>query len=208
MVGGLRIVALGLVTEQLREREVRPDRQSYCEFVIRHLESADLLGGCDVSQRSRHQAPIREELAQADVEEHTGFVLPAANPPNRQAEGAGERFCRIIHGRQPVQPRAERIKDLIERGLEELFFAVEVVVKGTHPDVGSLGDLQHRYVEPARGDESLPALTSAARVRGLRRSSRFAGSRGWSVMAFSPAFIEGITLPESVSYESIVILPD
>ena len=38
---------------------------------------------------------------------------------------------------------------------EELFLAVEVVVERAHPDVGGLGDVQHRHAEPAFSDESL-----------------------------------------------------
>ena len=45
-----------------------------------------------------------------------------------------------------------------DRGLEQLFLAVEVVVERAHPDVCGLGDLQDRHVELARGNERLRGL--------------------------------------------------
>src|SRR5689334_19031877 len=48
-----------------------------------------------------------------------------------------------------------RVEYLAHGGGEEFVLAVEVVVERTHSDVGGLGDVEHRHVEPARGDEAL-----------------------------------------------------
>jgi hypothetical protein len=42
--------------------------------------------------------------------------------------------------------------------LEQLLLAVEVVVEGTHADVGGLSDLQDRDVDPSLGDQPLRGL--------------------------------------------------
>jgi hypothetical protein len=42
-----------------------------------------------------------------------------------------------------------------DRGLEQLLLAVEVVIEGTHPDVGGPGDLQDRHVDLPFGDQPL-----------------------------------------------------
>ena len=59
---------------------------------------------------------------------------------------------------EPVQQRAVGVEHVGDRGLEQLLLAVEVVVEGTHPDVGGLGDLQDRHVDLALGDEPLRGL--------------------------------------------------
>lgn len=73
-----------------------------------------------------------------------------------EPKAAGKRLGRIlaIDG-ELVEQRPEIIEDLVDRGLKQFVLAVEVVVERTHPNVGGLGDLEHRHVELSGRDEAL-----------------------------------------------------
>jgi hypothetical protein len=151
----VRGVTLGLVVQQLCEPEYRCCGQRYREFEIVDVQSASPIGGFNVSQCAGLQAAIRHELAYSDVEQYANFVGSAPKPSNGQPEAASEHFGGVIHGWQAVEHRAEGVEDFVERGLEQLFFAVEVVIERAHADIGGLGYLEHRNVEFADGDEAL-----------------------------------------------------
>ena len=53
---------------------------------------------------------------------------------------------------QLVQQRGVGIECLVDRGLEKLFLAVEMVVERAHADVRGLRDLKHRHVQLPRRD--------------------------------------------------------
>jgi hypothetical protein len=137
------------------------------------LEPANLIGGCDVSPRARRQAAIRKELAQSDVEQHANFVGSAPKPPNRQPEAASEQFGGVIRGWQAVEQRAESIEDFVERSLEQLFLAVEVVIERAPTSAACVISSTGTLTLPTAMKPSA-ALINAARVRCLRRSSRLA----------------------------------
>lgn len=65
-----------------REQPGHGDRK----ITISYMEPANLIGSCDVSQRSRCQAAIRHELGRPDVEKHANFIGPTPKPPSRQPE--------------------------------------------------------------------------------------------------------------------------
>ncbi len=50
------------------------------------------------------------------------------------------------------------VERLGDRSLEQLLFALEVVVEGTHSHIGRLGDLQDGHVDLVRRDEALRRL--------------------------------------------------
>ena len=77
---------------------------------------------------------------------------------------------------EPIQQRPVGVEDLGDGRVEQLLLAVEVVVERTHSDIGCLGDLQHRDVEPALGDQRL------SRIDQRRPGCAVCGARGgWPV---------------------------
>jgi hypothetical protein len=168
--------------QQLCEPEQRCCGQRDREFEIIDAEPASPIGGCNVSQRTRRQAAIRHELVYSDIGQYANFVGPAPKPSNSQPEAAGEYFGGVIYGWQAVEHRAEGVEDFVERSLEQLFFAVEVVIERAMPTSAA-------WVISSTGTLSLPtatkpcaALINAARVRCLRRCSRLAsGCRSYVI---------------------------
>ena len=111
--------------------------------------------------RSARGARPRSERQQVESVGQQDPALLRATPeqPAGQPEAGGERLGGVVDGRgEPVQQRPVGVEDLGDGGVEQLLLAVEVVVERTHPDVGGLGDLQHRHVEPALGDQRLRRL--------------------------------------------------
>jgi hypothetical protein len=67
------------------------------------------------------------------------------------------------------------LEDLFDRGVGQVLLALEVVVEGSEPDIGHVGDLLDADLPGSRDTSSLrAAATSVARFRAFRQSSRLA----------------------------------
>jgi len=93
----------------------------------------------------------------------------------------GEDLGRVVEARGELLEQATvAVERLLDRGLEPLLLAVEVVVERAHPHVGRLGDLHDRHVGLTGGEQGLrradqrgagallaPLLTAAGGTAGL-----------------------------------------
>ena len=149
----------GSVPQQFSEPQQRAAGHGQGEFRVVDLEPAGVDGGLDVAQRARRQAAVRRQQRRPVGQQDLALLWALTEQPAGQPEAGGERLGGVVDRLgEPVQQRAVRVEHVGDRGLEQLLLAVEVVVEGTHPDVGGLGDLQDRHVELALGDQPLRRL--------------------------------------------------
>ena len=74
LVAGLRVVTLGLVLQQLAQRQQRSGGHGQRELGISDVKAAGPVGGDDVAQRPRRQTSVRQDWSDADIEQHTAFL--------------------------------------------------------------------------------------------------------------------------------------
>jgi hypothetical protein len=99
--------------------------------------------------------------------------------PAREAKALREGFrCILEIRRQLIHEDPMALQRIVHRSIEELLLALEVVVEGTHANVGKLGDLEDRDVRAPFRDQLLPSTNQARTGAGLapvgaRRSGSF-----------------------------------
>ena len=155
-IGGGAGVPVGAQLQQVTKTQQRAGGHREGQFGILDMKAPGREGGVDIAHGSRRQTAIRGQQCPPIGQQDPALLRAFAKESSGQTEAAREHGRRVLDvGREPIQHGAVRVEDIAHSGLEQLFFALEVVVERPHPDVGGLSDLQNRNVELARRDHRL-----------------------------------------------------
>ncbi len=121
-----------------------------------------------MSRSARGPRPRSEAIRVEPIDEQNLTLLRTTPEKSAgQAEAAGERFGGIVERfGELIEQGSVVVEHIGDRGLEQLFLAVEVVVERPHPNVCGLRYLQHGHVGLARRKEH-PCGLNQRRARPL-----------------------------------------
>lgn len=156
LIGGLGVIAFRVIMDELTETKGSAINDRGRQLRVGDGESPGINTRLDVAQHPGGEAPGRAGHGEPVVEEDLAHLGVAAVEAAEQAEALGEDHGWVVDvGGQLVEETAEQLEDVFYRRFEQLLLALEVVVEGTQPHVGGLGDLLDRDVEIPGGDEAL-----------------------------------------------------
>jgi hypothetical protein len=142
--------------QELPEAERGSHDDGHRELDVVDAEAACSVSCLDIATGTAHDSPVgggdREAVAEQDVAQLGLSAVQAPGEPEAAREDFGGVVCVCA---ELVEKGAVGVERLFDRGMEQLFLAVEVVVERAHSHVGGLGEFEDGDVGSAGGEEGL-----------------------------------------------------